>query len=330
MAPRNAMFQTGQYRNAMLDRPNAMSTADMLNVPIERGSILPLTRYLDRTEFDLTSGLPGAMYQAATLPGRTYQGQVPEDQMIPEAFNFAGNVMLGGLMSPKPSNALGIFGGRLAKTADHAALARAQEMAANGVPRDQIWNATGWFQGADKKWRFEIDDSGMSMRHPDAMPPGMAGRVTGAIDHPQLTDAYPHLNDVIYTNDPGLLSGAQGAHFVGREPDGNVLTAIGVHPQAKDMRSTMLHELQHSIQNAEGFSPGSRPTSFEKFQDYQNAPGEVEARSVQARKDLTERQRRARPPWMDYDVSDITQGSMLHQTQSPGVEGEAVRRHADR
>jgi len=52
------------------------------------------------------------------------------------------------------------FAGVNAKTADKAALARAQNMEAEGASRDDIWDATGWFKGVDGKWRFEIDDSG--------------------------------------------------------------------------------------------------------------------------------------------------------------------------
>ena len=61
-------------------------------------------------------------------------------------------------------NALRMFAGPLAKTADHQALSRAQEMAGQGATRDAIWRDTGWFQGVDGKWRFEIDDSGARLR----------------------------------------------------------------------------------------------------------------------------------------------------------------------
>lgn len=40
---------------------------------------------------------------------------------------------------------------------------------------------------------------------------------------------------------------------------------------------------------------------------YKRTAGEVEARATQARRDLTADQRRARPPWLDYDVSESDQ-----------------------
>ena len=52
-----------------------------------------------------------------------------------------------------------IFAGEGAQTADMQALAKAQQLEKTGTPERAIWSDTGWFRGADKKWRFEIDDS---------------------------------------------------------------------------------------------------------------------------------------------------------------------------
>lgn len=41
------------------------------------------------------------------------------------------------------------------------ALDRAKEMERQGVAMETIFRETGWYTGADGKWRFEIDDSGM-------------------------------------------------------------------------------------------------------------------------------------------------------------------------
>lgn len=51
-----------------------------------------------------------------------------------------------------------IFGGILAKGADHGLLKKAKEMFSGGSNRDEIWKDTGWFN--DKgDWKFEIDDA---------------------------------------------------------------------------------------------------------------------------------------------------------------------------
>ena len=81
----------------------------------------------------------------------------------------------------------GIFGGALAKTADHAALARAGEMAAAGHGADAIWKETGWFQGPDQKWRFEIPDNQSQMY---TVKEGERP-LSDVLHHNKLYEAYP-------------------------------------------------------------------------------------------------------------------------------------------
>nr|DAH26568.1 MAG TPA: Large polyvalent protein associated domain 23 [Caudoviricetes sp.] len=56
------------------------------------------------------------------------------------------------------------YAGEKAKNADKAALNTAKEMEKNGADAETIRQKTGWFRGADGKWRWEIDDSGMEYR----------------------------------------------------------------------------------------------------------------------------------------------------------------------
>ena len=68
-----------------------------------------------------------------------------------------------------PKGAVTMFGGVNAKTADKNALKMAQELDSVGADRREIWDATGWFKGADDKWRFEIDDNGAHRRTIDEL-----------------------------------------------------------------------------------------------------------------------------------------------------------------
>lgn len=56
------------------------------------------------------------------------------------------------------------YAGEKAKNADKAALNTAKEMEKNGADAETIRQKTGWFRGADGKWRWEINDSGMEYR----------------------------------------------------------------------------------------------------------------------------------------------------------------------
>jgi hypothetical protein len=190
---------------------------------------------------------------------------------------------------------LGMFAGRGAKTADHAKLAQAERMADEGASRDTIWKETGWFQGADGQWRYEIDDSSMRFRD---FPEGLArndkdwrgrnlkdeasGTVGSLVDHPALFEAYPDLAQV-----PMTMARGWGENVSFSSPK---KIHVGGYETA-DMRGATLHELQHKVQDAEGFSPGSssymegRPwnSPFDDHMNYERVRGEVEARNVQER-----------------------------------------------
>lgn len=86
----------------------------------------------------------------------------------------AGNAVLAGLdLVPEVgqaagtgASALAMFLGRNAKTANLDFLRKAEQMASQGADRRQIWDETGWFQGADGQWRFEISDEGLKVKDP--------------------------------------------------------------------------------------------------------------------------------------------------------------------
>lgn len=55
------------------------------------------------------------------------------------------------------------YAGEKAKNADRAALDDAQHYEMQGVDAETIRQKTGWFRGADGKWRSEVNDSGMKL-----------------------------------------------------------------------------------------------------------------------------------------------------------------------
>jgi len=277
--------------------------------------------------------------------------------------------------------ALGVFGGALAKTADKIKLAQAEEMAAGGADRRAIWDQTGWFQGPDKQWRFEIDDSASHVApyaadsFIDGVP--LKGTIAGNFRHKPLYDAYPDTRrltvDVERAGDYTLPF--KGTYY------GDRIT--GQADSLGSARQLLLHELQHDVQSAEGFAKGGNPRQFElqphqlanakalqdtliaativqqtatarklpldqaantvrdlgfevpdialihaarprdelrtmmsRVQDklnlaegggmggYRRLAGEVEARNVQARRDMTPEERRVTPPWETQDIAD--------------------------
>lgn len=162
---------------------------------------------------------------------------------------------------PMVPYAAGMFAGRGAKTADVVKLATAERMAAAGASPEDIWRSTGWFQGADGKWRFEIDDSAVPItkrlteKELQSYP-----TIRDALPHKQLFEAYPGVDKTFLG--PEYRSGMLGSYI----PDQQVITVSPRDPSdfsgqsGGSQKSTLLHELQHAIQQSEGFAKGGMPS----------------------------------------------------------------------
>ena len=213
-------------------------------------------------------------------------------------------------MALAPRNSVGMFGGRLAQTADHNALAKAEQLAASGAPREDVWKQTGWFQGKDGKWRFEIDDSKSAVRKFDDEFADLGGRAMPADlawKHDELFKAYPAASDVPYS----ILQRGDPTHA--QYQAGAGITQFG----GKSSRENFLHEMQHDIQRREGFASGAN--AYDPI--YPREAGEVEARAAASRRDLTADERRARPPWLDYDVPEYRQ--IVRSVMADNAKGSA-------
>ena len=190
------------------------------------------------------------------------------------------------------------YAGVRAKTADLDALETAKQQEAEGVDPEAVRKETGWFRGADGKWRWEIDDSGMGFRKDgDARLMQEAGyqrlqeltdrwaasfeggeTLTAAEESEMarleeeygdrvwdekymLTDFVKH--DALFEAYPRL----RGVSLIFDELDGGVKGFFSKRSNTIVLSSELfgkeadvvLHEIQHVIQKVEGFSGGANP-----------------------------------------------------------------------
>jgi hypothetical protein len=269
--------------------------------------------------------LAGRAKDAITAPQRALSGELQvwdretghtTDAANEAAGGMAGLAMTGSLPMSRPAGSLGTFAGRLSKTADQGALAKAESMIANGADRQAVWDQTGWFKGADGQMRYEIPDDAAFLEHPMGAPKGYE-----MLQHGEVQDAYPAMWDRTQQS----ISPEPTAHG---SYDRSYDTILARGPTEDARRSVALHEFQHAIQGQEGFAQGGNPknhsiaewqasggavspddTAFMAWQNdqYRRQAGEVEARNVQARRDWTMDQRREIPPWVTQDVPDADQ-----------------------
>lgn len=241
---------------------------------------------------------------------------------------FTRNALYGDSNNSLVQNVL--FAGEQSATADAQKLAEAKQLHASGVPKRDVWKSTGWWLGdSDQKWRYEIPDTDAALSaqankiYGPETKPGTGTFVPGKpspgvplpnfLTHDQFYQAYPGARTGDNSGTNALMHyskerGQEGEAFTKpaisqvppAERDPNSfgpqqyieLTA----PNRNIARHVGLHEIQHYIQNLEGFTQGTDPALAGK-DGYLNNAGEIEARRVQARSFMTPQQLMSIPPW---------------------------------
>jgi hypothetical protein len=162
------------------------------------------------------------------------------------------------------------FGGRKALTADVYSLETAQRRLKNGVNPETVRKETGWFKGVDQQFRFEINDSdanfkssfgaGMKIQTVGDLFSGAVFETLGdVVDHPALFAAYPSLAKTPIK----LFDSASSPGFVASFSEEGILLSQQCSPA--EALSALLHEIQHGIQQFEGFALGGTPAQFKSI-----------------------------------------------------------------
>lgn len=114
------------------------------------------------------------------------------------------------------------------------------------------------FDGVDGRPRFEVDDSGAKLNNEQfswgLKLDGKPRKVGDILEHDKMFEQYPELKDINVRYEPNDLPG-HDAHF-----DSTTNSIVVTKSRAdKSHLSDIIHELQHSIQEKEGFAGGGAP-----------------------------------------------------------------------
>lgn len=192
------------------------------------------------------------------------------------------------------------YAGRNAENADLDALHEAERYEMQGVDAETIRQKTGWFRGADGKWRWEIDDSGTEtdtkwnfLRNPDAkrynelfekaylydtataedlnelqiLDKNLKGvrksplYLDEIVRHDKLFEAYPALRDVKVRFEAN--TGNKEGSYHPEENEFILRTGLKLEPEK--LKNTLIHEIQHAIQEQEGFARGANPGYWDEM-----------------------------------------------------------------
>lgn len=192
------------------------------------------------------------------------------------------------------------YAGRDAGNADLEALHEAERYEMQNVDAETIRQKTGWFRGADGKWRWEIDDSGAEtdtkwgfLRNPDAkrynelfekaylydtataedlnelqiLDKNLKGvrksplYLDEIVRHDKLFEAYPALRDVKVRFEAN--TGNKEGSYHPEENEFVLRTGLKLEPEK--LKNTLIHEIQHAIQEQEGFARGTNPGYWDEM-----------------------------------------------------------------
>lgn len=252
------------------------------------------------------------------LTGKAKQQAQTAEGMLQQAFEAAAQ---------NSKNAAGeggkkrfMFAGENAKNANKEALNTAKEMEENGADAETIRQKTGWFRGADGKWRWEIDDSGTEtdtkwnfLRNPDAkrynelfekaylhdtataedlnelqiLDKNLKGvrksplYLDEIVRHDKLFEAYPALRDVKVRFEAN--TGNKEGSYHHKEKEFVLRTGLKLEPEK--LKNTLIHEIQHAIQEREGFARGSSPGYWDEMMQSGYSRRKNDGRIERARKE---------------------------------------------
>lgn len=188
-----------------------------------------------------------------------------------------------------------------ARLRDESIRQQAEAMEQRGSSAKEIWEALGVARTMDGKgWRFEIDDSGMEtdtkwnfLRNPDAkrynelfekaylydtaaaedlnelqiLDKNLKGSrksplyLDEVVKHDKLFEAYPALRDIKVRFEANT-GNKEGSYH----PETNeFVLRSGLKLEPEKLKNTLIHEIQHAIQEREGFARGTNPGYWDEM-----------------------------------------------------------------
>ena len=139
------------------------------------------------------------------------------------------------------SNSINSFAGEKALNASANKLSKAKSMLEKGEDEVKIWQSTGWYKDKDGAWKFEIDDSPAKIKNQNA------DKLGDLLEHKELFKAYPELKDIKIKKMNEKEVGKLGYY----DPNEKEIVLRDLSD-----KSTLMHEVQHVIQDVEDFARG--------------------------------------------------------------------------
>ena len=145
------------------------------------------------------------------------------------------------------------------------------------------------------------------------------GKLTKYLNAPKLFSAYPALENVTleFRELPDQVLGWSFSELNEIFIDDKQIEKYG-----QSLEEVLAHEIQHFIQDMEGFEQGTNPEAAGSEEDYYNAGGEIEARDVMDRLRMSKEERRGKMPVRFSISASEIDGSPIDAERISSEEGD--------
>lgn len=228
-----------------------------VNTPTRKGEV---TKKLEKINKD-TFGLNDKQSKASTniiektLETMAKRSGISKEEMF-DKITFEKGDKEKAVELSKKGNALFQIIGKSAKLSSETKqfLKDAQTLEKQGVNPKDIYLRTGWEKGTDGKWKYDMQEGKAEYIKQSN------GKLSEVFDYKELFDKYPDAKKIDIIFKPNM----DGEGMYDEKKN-----RIFINPSSgpAESRLTILHEIQHWIQNKEGFSKGG---SVESARNYIN------------------------------------------------------------
>ena len=152
---------------------------------------------------------------------------------------------------------------------------QAQQMASRNISNEQIRQKTGWFQDKNGDWKYEFSDKDMAIKN-IRYEQNKNYKLGNILKHDTLFELYPELKQLnVKIDNTNKISGNYNKNSK------TITLSKQLLNNSKRLEGTLIHEIQHAIQDIEGFEKGT--TSKLSKERYYNNLGEIEADNTRKR-----------------------------------------------
>lgn len=163
---------------------------------------------------------------------------------------------------------------------------KAQVMAKNNIDNETIRQQTKWFKDKKGDWKFEFTDEDMNLKI--KLKENSKYKLEDIIEHKLLFHLYPELrNYIVETKDIKSVAAVNIEDML-------IRVSNSILNKPFTIKTSLLHEIQHVIQERENFSRGT--TAFLGKRRYANSLGEIEADDTAERYKFTKEKRKKIAP----------------------------------